>query len=71
MGVDYESDFNWWVPHSLKKHDAIVALVKKCSSKYLKLAHKLSIECPKTMEDALELDKQNDHTIWADTMLRK
>jgi len=29
MGVDHVLGFNWWVPHTLKKRDAINALVKK------------------------------------------
>ncbi len=57
MGVDHEPSFNWWVPHMLRKRDSIVALVKKCSDRYLKGMHKFGIECPKTIEDKLELDK--------------
>ncbi len=30
IGTD-EPGFNWWVPHTLKKSDAIIDLVKKCS----------------------------------------
>ncbi len=63
MGVDHEPGFNWWVPHTLKKHDAIIALVKKHSAKYLKRTHKFGIECPKTVEDALEFDKHNSNTM--------
>ncbi len=64
MGVDHEPGFNWWVLHTLKKRDAIVALVKKQSARYLKHMHKFGIECPKTVQDALELDKRNSNTMW-------
>ncbi len=47
IGVDHEPGLNWWVTHTLKKHDAIIALVKNCSSRYLKRMHKFGIECPK------------------------
>ncbi len=57
MGVDHEPSFNGWVPHMLRKRDSIVALVKKCSARYLKGTHEFIIECPKKIEDALELDK--------------
>ncbi len=63
MGVDHELGFNWWVPHTLRKQDSIIALVKKCNARYLKHMHKFGIECPKTVEDALELDKRNGNTM--------
>ncbi len=71
MGVDHDPGFNWWVLHMLKKCDAILALVKKCSAKYLKSTHKLGIECPKTVENALEFDKLNGNTLWADAIAKK
>ncbi len=52
----------------LQKYDTIIALVKKLSAKYLKCMHKFGIECPKTLEDALELNKKNGNTMWADTI---
>ncbi len=71
MGVDHEPIFNWWVPHTLKKRDAIITLVKKCSTNYLKCRHKFGIECLKTLEDAFELDKRNSNTMWADAINKK
>ncbi len=68
MGVDRKPGLNWWVLHTLKKCDAIIALVKKRSVWYLKCTHKFSIECPKTVEDALELNKCNGNTMWADAI---
>ncbi len=55
----------------LKKRDAIFALVKKRSAKYLKRTYKFDIECPKTVEDALELDKYNGNTMWADAIAKE
>ncbi len=54
MGVDHEPGFIWWVPLTLKKRDVIITLVKKRSALYLKRTHKFGIECPETVEDALE-----------------
>ncbi len=71
MHVDHEPGFNWWVLHTLKKCDAIISLVKKHSAKYLKHMHKFGIECPKTVDDALELDKSNGNTMWADTITKE
>ncbi len=42
---------------TLRNRDSIIALVKKRSATYLKRIHKFGIECPKTVEDALELYK--------------
>ncbi len=71
MQVDHEPGFNWWVPHKLKKREAVIALVKKRSVRYLKRTHKFGIECPKTVEDALELDKWNGNTMWADAIAKE
>ncbi len=71
MGVNHEPGFNWWVPHTLRKHDSIIALIKKLSARYLKRTHKFGIECPKTVEDALELDKHNNNTMWANAIAKE
>ncbi len=49
----------------LKKHHAIISLVEKNSARHLKCMHKFGIECPKTVEDALELYKHNGNTMWS------
>jgi hypothetical protein len=28
-GINHEPAFNWWVPHTLKKHDRIISMVRK------------------------------------------
>ncbi len=33
--------------------------------------HKFGIECPKTVEDALKLDKHNGNTMWADAVAKE
>ncbi len=71
VGVDHGPGFNWWVPHALKKRNTIIALVKKQRAKYLKHTHKFGIECPKTLEDAQELDKQNGNPMWADAIAKE
>ncbi len=71
MGVDHEPGFNWWVPHTLRKCDSIITLVKKCSARYLKHTQKFGIECPKKVEDALELDKHNGNAMWEDAIAKE
>ncbi len=71
LGVDHEPAFNWWVPHVLKKRDHIISLVREWNPHYLKRTHKLGIELPKTIKEALEVDKKNGNTFCADTIAKK
>ena len=66
--IDHEPAFNWWVPHVLRKRESIIALVKKRQTRYLKRTHKFGIELPKTVDNALALDKKNGNTYWADAI---
>ncbi len=38
---------------------------------YLKRTHKFGIEVPKTIKKALELDKRNGNTFWADAIAKE
>ena len=68
MGIDHEPAFNWWVMHVLKKRDRIISLVKQRVPRYLKRSHKFGIEVPTSVKDALELDRKNGNTFWADAI---
>ena len=48
--IDTEPAFNYWVPHTLKKRDSIISLVKKRQTRYLKKTHKFRIKMPKTVK---------------------
>ncbi len=71
LGIDHEPTFNWWVPHVLKKRDRIISLVRKQNPRYLKRTHKFGIDLPKTVKKALELDKKNSNTFWADAIAKE
>jgi hypothetical protein len=71
QGIDHEPAFNWWVPHVLKKHDWIISLVHKRTTRYLKRTHKFGIEDPKTVKEALALDRKNGNTLWADAIAKE
>jgi hypothetical protein len=45
--------------------------VRKRNPRYLKGTHKYGIELPKTNKEALELDKNNRNTFWADTIAKE
>ena len=60
-----EPAFAWWAPHALKKRDKIIA---KVISRTKKKSHKYGIEVPKDVRHALELDRINGNTLWADAI---
>jgi hypothetical protein len=70
-GLDHEPAFIWWVPHVLKKHDQIISLVHRGTTRYLKRTHKFGIEIPKTVREALALDRKNANTLWADAIAKE
>jgi hypothetical protein len=71
LGIDHEPALNWWVPHILRKRDRIISLVKKQNPRYPKKTHKFGIKVPKTVKEALELDKKNGDTLWADAIAKE
>ncbi len=70
-GIDLDLAFNWWVPHVLKKHDQIISLVCKRTTCYLKRTHKFGVDVPKTVKEALALDRKNGNTLWADAIAKE
>jgi hypothetical protein len=52
--------FVWWAPHVLKKRTRIIADVTK---HYHKRTRKFVIEVPKSWDDCVRLDKENDNTL--------
>ena len=57
--------FRWWVPKVLKKRDRIISAI---SSRYHRTTQKFGIEIPKTVERALEIDKETGTTFWRDAI---
>jgi hypothetical protein len=60
-----EPAFAWWVPHTVKKRDWIIASV---SARVRKKTHKFSIHVPATISDAHELNKLNGNDFWRRVM---
>ncbi len=71
MGINHKPAFNWWVPHVLRKRDQIISAVAKRSAHFLKWTHKFGIEIPRTVKEALELDRHNGNTLWADAIAKE
>ncbi len=55
-----------YIPWTLKKRDVILAVVNK---RYWKRTHKFGIRIPHSVEEALQINKENGDTRrWADAM---
>ncbi len=55
----------------MKKCDRIISLVCKRTTHYLKRTHKFGIEVPKTVKEALALDRKNGNTLWVDAIAKE
>ena len=61
VGISDEPAFSWLTAHVLKKRQRIIVTVSKI---YHKLTHIFGIRVPKTVEEALALDKENWNNLW-------
>ncbi len=63
--IDSEPAFRWWVPHAINEQKRIISAIK---TRYLKRNQKFGIEIPRTVEEALLIDKETNTTYWADAI---
>jgi len=56
-----EPAFAWWARHILKKRDRIIRKVK---SRYWARTHKYGILLPKSVEEALRIDRESGTDLW-------
>ena len=66
--ISMEPAFAWWCPWVLKKRNRIIGKVK---SKYWLRTHKFGIRIPKTVKEALELDRESGNTLWWDAVCKE
>ena len=60
--------FSWWVRTTLRKRDRFI---KKVKTRYFKRTHKFGIALPKTVREALELDRRNGNHMWRDAIAKE
>ena len=58
----------WWVPYVLRKRNVIVSAV---NSRVRKCSHKYGIEVPRSIKEALDFDRRNGNTFWADALTKE
>jgi hypothetical protein len=63
--IDSEPAFRWWVPHVLNERKKVISAV---NTRYLKRNQKFGIDIPRTVEEALRIDKETNTTYWADAI---
>lgn len=60
-----EPVFAWWAPFALKKAARILSKIK---SKHWERTHKFGLRVPRTIQEAKEIDKENNNTEWMDAV---
>jgi hypothetical protein len=60
--------FVWWAPQVLKKRSRIIFIV---AMHYHKRTHEFGIEVPKSWDDCVRIDKENDSTLWQDAVRKE
>ena len=53
-GIEGKLEFQWWVPHAIRKKNRIILKMK---SKYWVRTNKFGLRIPKSVEEALQIDK--------------
>jgi hypothetical protein len=66
--ISDEPAFAWWVPKTIKHRERIVNKLKK---KYWRTEYKFGIRLPKTVEEALEIDRQTGTEHWAKALRKE
>jgi hypothetical protein len=67
-GLLKEPAFAWWAKEVLQRKRRIIGKVK---SRYWQRTHKFGIRLPKTVAEALKLDKENGNTLWHDAIQKE
>ena len=60
-----EPAFAWWVKDALRRRDRVIC---KAKARYWKRTHKYGIELPKSVEEALMIDRRTGTTYWRDAI---
>ncbi|CAJ1950956.1 unnamed protein product [Cylindrotheca closterium] len=64
-GIQDKPAFAWWIPHVLQKRKRFFGKVK---SKYWERTHKYGIRIPKSIKEAVTINKANRDTPWQDSI---
>ena len=59
--VDDHPVFAWWVPQTMKRKETII---KQVTHRLAKKQYKFGIKVPNSVDEALQLDKENGNNLW-------
>ena len=62
-----EPAFAWWTKHVLNKRDKIISKTQQ----YWVKTHKYRLRVPKTVKEAVDIDKENGNTLWQDAIMKE
>ena len=68
LDLEDQPAFAWWVPHTLKKRDRIVAGI---NSRVRKRNCKFGIKIPRSIKEAKIFDDENGNTLWQDAYAKE
>ncbi len=60
--------FEWWVTTTLKRKKSFFKAVK---ARYAKRSHKFGIRVPKTIDEALAIDRETNTNFWHDAIQKE
>ena len=63
-----EPNFAWWIKDILHHHDHIIHAIQSC---YWQCTHKFCVCVPKTVLEALELDKDSNTDFWYKAVVKE
>jgi hypothetical protein len=63
-----EPAFSWWAKHVLKRSQRVI---KKVKTRYWQRTHKYGVRLPKTVAEALQLDKENGNQLWYEAIQKE
>jgi len=66
--IDTEPAFDWWVKETLKRRKRLIKLSQR---RHVKTGYKFGIKIPRTIEEALELDKINGNDLWFKAIMKE
>jgi hypothetical protein len=64
--LEHQPAFAWWVGTTLRRRDRIIAAAT--NKRYHKRTHKFGIEVPKTVKEALEIDRRTGTSYWREAL---
>ena len=67
-GIQSKPAFAWWVPYVIKKKNRIISKVK---SKYWTRTHKFGLRIPKSVAEAVQIDRENHDHKWWDSICKE